>query len=433
MLPYVLAWVVGLGSLAIYMAAFFFPEIHRKNDFIWSGIGLFYALVLWIYAERLTGGLLLGETAGVALLCWLGWQALTLRRQQAAPDQQTRLSDTTGLQARVTSLSRQLQERLSNLPSARTQSTQPPPEAKTEEVLKVAEEVAEIEAEIDTAIPQPPQPEAEETATSPEQPAAVIEQSTLERPDIEPQDVQRTSPVKLPNLSFDLSRVQDQVSQVLQTVSSKVRGVFQAIPKPQPKVKKPVWTRPEVMPDSETSATSEPVAKEQEVAETPESVESTPEITAVAISETSVPTPTSPGEEHPPVTVTSQAETNPEPESPEPVPERSEPTFAEQEAEIVEALADAEPTEFSVEEIAPETGLAPPAEPAQVHETASPQTTEPSAETEQPEVHSSVFPESIQPKEDIEEQPIAPTPPPSSEATELEESDQKTEEPNPPT
>lgn len=41
MLANVLALVVGLGSLAIYIAAFFFPEIHRKNDFIWSGVGLF--------------------------------------------------------------------------------------------------------------------------------------------------------------------------------------------------------------------------------------------------------------------------------------------------------------------------------------------------------------------------------------------------------
>ena len=41
MLAYVLALAVGLGSIAIYLAAFFFPEIHRKNDFILSGVGLF--------------------------------------------------------------------------------------------------------------------------------------------------------------------------------------------------------------------------------------------------------------------------------------------------------------------------------------------------------------------------------------------------------
>jgi hypothetical protein len=91
MLSYVLALVVASGSFALYMAAFFFPEVHRKNDFIWSGVGLFYALVLWVCAERITGGVLLGQTAGVVLLGWLGWQTFMLRRQAAPFDQQTPL------------------------------------------------------------------------------------------------------------------------------------------------------------------------------------------------------------------------------------------------------------------------------------------------------------------------------------------------------
>ena len=91
MLAYLLALVIGFGSLAIYLSAFFFPEIHRKNDFIWSGVGLFYALVLWIFAPRITGGLLLGHVASVALLVWFGWQTLSLRRQLAPAGQQTPL------------------------------------------------------------------------------------------------------------------------------------------------------------------------------------------------------------------------------------------------------------------------------------------------------------------------------------------------------
>jgi len=91
MLAYLLALVVGFGSLAIYLSAFFFPEIHRKNDFIWSGVGLFYALTLWIFAPRITGGLLLGHVASVALLVWFGWQTLSLRRQLAPEGQQTPL------------------------------------------------------------------------------------------------------------------------------------------------------------------------------------------------------------------------------------------------------------------------------------------------------------------------------------------------------
>jgi len=89
MLSYILALVIGLGSFAFYMSAFFFPEVHRKSDFYLSGGGLFYALVLWVCAGRFTGWVLLSQIASVALLCWLGWQTLTLRRMLTSPEQQT--------------------------------------------------------------------------------------------------------------------------------------------------------------------------------------------------------------------------------------------------------------------------------------------------------------------------------------------------------
>jgi len=95
MLAYILALTVGFGSFALYMAAFFLPEVHRKYDFIWSGVGLFYALVLWVCAGRITGGVLLGQTASVALLGWFGWQTLTLRRELTPPSLQTQPSDAT--------------------------------------------------------------------------------------------------------------------------------------------------------------------------------------------------------------------------------------------------------------------------------------------------------------------------------------------------
>ena len=89
MLAYFLALAVGLGSFSIYMAAFFFPEVHRKSDFTWSGVGLFYALILWACAGRITGALLLGQMAGVALLGCFVWETLTLRRLVAPIAQQT--------------------------------------------------------------------------------------------------------------------------------------------------------------------------------------------------------------------------------------------------------------------------------------------------------------------------------------------------------
>ncbi len=100
MLAHLLAIAVALGSLIFYVAAFFFPEIHRPRDLVWSGVGLFYALVLWVCASRLTGGLLLGQTASVALLGWLGWQTLTLRRLKTPVLDQTEVADETVAQVK---------------------------------------------------------------------------------------------------------------------------------------------------------------------------------------------------------------------------------------------------------------------------------------------------------------------------------------------
>ncbi|MBN3870925.1 MULTISPECIES: Ycf66 family protein [unclassified Nostoc] len=178
MLAYVLALVVGLGSLAIYIAAFFFPEIHRKNDFIWSGVGLFYALVLWVFAPRITGGLLLGHVASVALLVWFGWQTLSLRHQLTPQAQQTQVPSPetvkTGIQEQVNKLS--LQERLGQLQKGlgstfsgakdkvqQTVSKKTPTTPKPEDITSVlGKKPVEI---IDKTTPIPEQP-AEETVTT---------------------------------------------------------------------------------------------------------------------------------------------------------------------------------------------------------------------------------------------------------------------------
>ena len=110
MLTFLLALVVGLGSLALYLAAFFYPELHRKGDLVWSGVGLFYALVLWICAERITGGVLLGQMASVSLIGWLGWQTLLARSGQTPAEQRSTTGD----------LAADLQGRLSQVLSPET-------------------------------------------------------------------------------------------------------------------------------------------------------------------------------------------------------------------------------------------------------------------------------------------------------------------------
>ncbi len=115
MLAYILALLVGFSSIGIYLAAFFFLVFHRKSDFYWSGVGLFYALVLWVCAGRITGGVLLGQIAGVSLLGWFGWQTLTLRRQLIPVEQQTELPSKEEAAQKAASLIGTLQSKLSNL------------------------------------------------------------------------------------------------------------------------------------------------------------------------------------------------------------------------------------------------------------------------------------------------------------------------------
>ena len=79
MLALMLSGVVGLASLVFFFSAFFAPKLHRKDDFLWSGFGCFYALVLWICAQRFTGAILLGQLAGVCLILAFAWQTLRLR------------------------------------------------------------------------------------------------------------------------------------------------------------------------------------------------------------------------------------------------------------------------------------------------------------------------------------------------------------------
>ncbi len=180
MLAYVLALTVGLGCIALYMAAFFFPEIHRKSDFYLSGVGLFYALMLWVFAPRITGGLLLGHIASVVLLGWFTWQTLSLRRQVTPKAQQTPVPTTqevqTTLQQQVSNLS--LQERLGQIQNSlsgifsgakgrlqQTVSKKTPETPKTQETAPKPTEKPAVEV-IDNRTPTPEQPKDTTSATA---------------------------------------------------------------------------------------------------------------------------------------------------------------------------------------------------------------------------------------------------------------------------
>jgi Ycf66 protein N-terminus len=158
MLAHILAVLVGTGSLGLYIAAFFFPEIHRKQDFLWSGVGFFYALSLWIYARQTTGGVLIGETASVALLGWFVWQTLKLRRQLVPTNQQTPIPSTS-----------KIQQQLGLKPKAISQPTAP-----TKSKPTVA------------TIPEPATPKPNITPAEPTPVAGIVDRSQPKSPPVVP-------------------------------------------------------------------------------------------------------------------------------------------------------------------------------------------------------------------------------------------------------
>jgi hypothetical protein len=177
MLSYILAMIVGLGSVAFYMAAFVFPEVYRKGDFIWSGVGFFYALVLWFCAGQIGGAVLLGQTASVALVAWLGWQTLKLRRETTPLAEQTSTAaisaagmEPTAIVEKITNIFQPGKKPTPSvtptpIPEVTPDTTEIVPDAVTE-VLDTATESLGMEM-VDDHFEAIPTPKAEEIEASP--------------------------------------------------------------------------------------------------------------------------------------------------------------------------------------------------------------------------------------------------------------------------
>ena len=80
MLAYFLAILIAITSLILFLNAFISPKTHRQDDFLWSGLGLFYALILWLCAGIFTGAVLLGQIAVVAMTIAFVWENHKLRK-----------------------------------------------------------------------------------------------------------------------------------------------------------------------------------------------------------------------------------------------------------------------------------------------------------------------------------------------------------------
>ncbi len=194
MLAYILAIAVGLASLSLYLSAFFLPELHRKDDFLWSGVGLFYALVLWICAGRITGGVLLGQSAAVTLVLCFGWQTLRLRRAIAYPDEKTDIrgfSFVNWLQKRFKKPSTPVTPPISDTPEAENVTGET---ETTEEETEITSEVETPEATEVTAETETTEEETEITSEveTPETTEVTAETETTE------EETEITSEVETP-------------------------------------------------------------------------------------------------------------------------------------------------------------------------------------------------------------------------------------------
>ncbi|MEM8830260.1 MAG: Ycf66 family protein [Cyanobacteria bacterium P01_G01_bin.19] len=146
MLSYALAIAVALSSLILFLTAFFMSDIHRKDDFLWSGVGLFYALVLWFCARNITGAVLLGQASASILLVSFVWQTLKLRKAIANPEKAAEINSFSVLQT-ATGLLKRKKKQSSATPS------------------KSAVESPDVVTESDISIPQTTSAETKAAAT----------------------------------------------------------------------------------------------------------------------------------------------------------------------------------------------------------------------------------------------------------------------------
>ncbi|MGL5835192.1 MAG: Ycf66 family protein [Waterburya sp.] len=140
MLSYALAIAVAISSLILFSTAFLMSKIHRKDDFLWGAVGLFYALVLWYCARNITGTVLLGQAAASVLVVSYSWQIIKLRRVIINPTQATE----TNSFSLVRSINNLWQRKKPQGQSAATPMTKAPIPKVTEENIAIPETPAEI-------------------------------------------------------------------------------------------------------------------------------------------------------------------------------------------------------------------------------------------------------------------------------------------------
>jgi hypothetical protein len=104
MLSNLLALMVGSGGLALIAGAFLAPKLYRNNDLIWGGVALFYGVILWFCSTQIRGAVLLGDSAAVSLIGWLGWQAFLGRWGSLSEADRAQLLDGSAIKSQFKAL-----------------------------------------------------------------------------------------------------------------------------------------------------------------------------------------------------------------------------------------------------------------------------------------------------------------------------------------
>lgn len=181
----VLAIVVALASLFLLIISFVAPRLYRAQDLWWSGVGMFYALVLWFCSVQIRGAVLLGTIANVALLGWLGTQVY-LSRWSALTDAEK----ANGTLKRLQSLGKQLTRILESRPTLKSEPKPP----KTGKVRWVRPEKSEQK---ETAAATSASPElSPDTATEP----MSLDTARSEIPEGEVSNPERSEPLEQPQV-----------------------------------------------------------------------------------------------------------------------------------------------------------------------------------------------------------------------------------------
>jgi hypothetical protein len=143
MLAYFLAIVVAFVSVTLYLTAFFRSQIHRQDDFLWSGLGLFYALTLWICASRITGAVLLGQLAIVTITIAFIWENRQLRQTITASTESNQALEGFSLLSLILSLLAKLPELIQKKESKSQPVASPTPQPATNLEGKIAKSETE--------------------------------------------------------------------------------------------------------------------------------------------------------------------------------------------------------------------------------------------------------------------------------------------------